>query len=132
MTHQNLAIVLLLAAAGAAAQGEPTSTAEQAERLERQRISQTRAAEQAKFAAQEAACYQRFAVNDCLVEVRRARRELLADLRRQDLNLVRYQYVMKTRAMTPAVSRSTSLLASGSRASRCRPASSRAGWRAAA
>ncbi len=87
MTHHNLAILLLLAAAGVGAQGEPTSTAEQAERLERQRISQSRAAEQARFAAQEAACYQRFAVNDCLVELRRARRELLADLRRQDLSI---------------------------------------------
>ena len=87
MTHQNLAIVLLLVAAGAAAQGESTSTAEQAERLERQRVSESRAAGLARFAAQEAGCYQRFAVNDCLAEVRRARRELLADLRRQDLSI---------------------------------------------
>ncbi len=87
MTHPPLALALFLAATCAAAQTDAGSRVEEAERLERARISQTRAAAHARFAAEEARCYQLFAVNDCLADVRRVRRDLLADLRRQDLSI---------------------------------------------
>jgi hypothetical protein len=82
-----LALALAIAALGGQAQEDDTLTAQQREAQERQRIRQTRAAEQGRFAVQEAHCYQLFAVNDCLIEVRRTRRDLLADLRRQDLSI---------------------------------------------
>lgn len=54
---------------------------------ERERIEQERRQQDARFAAEEAACYQRFAVNDCLREVRARRRAVFEDLRRQDIAL---------------------------------------------
>lgn len=54
---------------------------------ERGRIEQERRQQEARFAAEEAACYQRFAVNDCLREVRVRRRAVFEDLRRQDIAL---------------------------------------------
>ena len=71
----------------AAAPAAPALTVQQAESLERERIRQFRAEEEARFATEEAQCYQRFAVNDCLVQVRRARRDVLADLRRQEMSI---------------------------------------------
>ena len=85
MTDLIPALALWLAATSATAQG--AGAIEQAERQERQRISQTRTAEQARFTTEEAGCYQLFAVNDCLIGVRRARRDLLADLRRPELSI---------------------------------------------
>ena len=88
MTYRKLLLLLLLlAAARAAAQVDDTSTVQQREAAERERIRQTRTVAQARFAEQEAQCYRLFAVNDCLIEVRRARRELLGDLRRQELSI---------------------------------------------
>ena len=87
MTHQNLALILLLTATASAAQMDTPASVEQGERLERLRTTETRVLAQAGFMAQEAHCYQLFAVNDCLLDVRRARRDLLADLRRQELSL---------------------------------------------
>lgn len=54
---------------------------------QRQRIGQVRAAEEARFAAAESACYQRFAVNDCLTTVQRERRAVREGLRRQEIAL---------------------------------------------
>ena len=85
--RSSLFLVALLAATGTWAQVEPGIAVEQKERLERQRIAQTREVERARLAAAEAQCYQLFAVNDCLIAVRRERRELLADLRRQELSI---------------------------------------------
>lgn len=87
MTDLIPALALWLAATSATAQVDGAGAIEQAERQERQRISQTRTAEQARFTTEEAGCYQLFAVNDCLIGVRRARRDLLADLRRQELSI---------------------------------------------
>ena len=86
MRHAGLLLTVLLAA-GAWAQESAAPTLQQAEALERERIREFRAAETARFAAEEAQCYQRFAVNDCLQEVRRARRDVLADLRRQEMSI---------------------------------------------
>jgi colicin import membrane protein len=54
---------------------------------ERARISAARSGADARFAAQEAACYKKFAVNDCIEAARAQRRELLAELRRQEIGL---------------------------------------------
>lgn len=50
---------------------------------ERQRISGERAAVEARFKEQEAACQQRFAVTDCVNEAKKVRRNSLASLQRQ-------------------------------------------------
>ena len=54
---------------------------------ERARIGAERRLADARFAAQEVACYKTFAVTDCLKAARSQRRELLSDLRRQELSL---------------------------------------------
>lgn len=87
MTPKPLAMILVLVASAAAAQGDDSQTVRESEARERARIRQTRAEQQALFARQEAQCYQLFAVSDCLIGVRRQRREVLADLRRQDLSI---------------------------------------------
>ena len=89
MKHLALAlcISLLLPCARAQSAVQIEDTITQQDAVERERIRQTRASQQARFIAQEAGCYARFAVNDCLIEVRAHRRELLADLRRQEILL---------------------------------------------
>ena len=82
-----LCIVLFVPGARAQSELEIEDPITQRDALERERIQQTRASEQAKFVAQEAQCYARFAVNDCLREVRSHRREVLGDLRRQEISL---------------------------------------------
>ena len=87
-----MTLVLCLAgpalAAGAASegpaqpQGEPSFTD-----VERSRIGHERAAEMLRQQQVESACYQRFAVNDCLLESRVKHREVMADLKRQEINL---------------------------------------------
>ncbi len=62
----------------------PTAAAQQAGR---ERIGSERAAVDAAFKKQEAACYQVFAVNDCLAQATARKRETLADLRRQEISL---------------------------------------------
>ncbi|APW37310.1 hypothetical protein RD110_08980 [Rhodoferax koreense] len=54
---------------------------------ERSRISAERQQVEARFKAEETACYQKFAVNDCINASRVVRREKLADLRRQEISL---------------------------------------------
>lgn len=89
MKHIALALCLSLFLPGARAQPEVQieDTIAQQDAVERERIRQTRATQQAQFTAQEAQCYSRFAVNDCLIAVRAHRREILADLRRQEISL---------------------------------------------
>ena len=56
-------------------------------KAERTRIADERGRVEARFAAEEKACYAKFGVNDCLQEARTRRREVLADLRRQEVSL---------------------------------------------
>ncbi len=86
---KNLAVAIWLALVAPALLGQPAplDTIAQREAVERERIRQTRAAEQSQFTAQEVECYRRFAVNDCLADVRSRRREVLGDLRRQEISL---------------------------------------------
>jgi len=55
--------------------------------VERSRIEQERAAEMLRQQKVESACYLRFAVNDCLLDSRVKHREVMADLKRQEINL---------------------------------------------
>lgn len=96
MKHRYLFSLIALAACFVAS-AQDSAQAQSAEQFEEQsalrvaeehtRIRQSRAAEQARFAALEARCYRRFAVNDCLIEVRARRRDVLSDLRRQEISL---------------------------------------------
>ncbi|CAN5724852.1 hypothetical protein BH11PSE7_BH11PSE7_04210 [soil metagenome] len=71
-----------------AAQAQQSVDAGQSQvQLERARIASERAAVDARYLAEEKACYKKFSVNDCLNEARGRQRESLADLRRQDLSL---------------------------------------------
>ena len=89
MKRLALVLCLLLIAPCALAQSdvEIEETFMVRDAVERERIRQAHASEQARVADQEAECYQRFAVNDCLIKVRAQRREVLADLRRQEISL---------------------------------------------
>ena len=91
MKHFIFAVWLVAIAAVGQAQIEPDATELDQVALrhaeERERIRQVRMREQARFLAQEVACYARFAVNNCLAEVRSQQRELLGDLRRQEVSL---------------------------------------------
>ena len=87
-----MALLLCLAgpalAAGAASDGPaPPQDAPSFTDVERSRIEQERAAEMLRQQQVESACYQRFAVNDCLLESRVKHREVMADLKRQEINL---------------------------------------------
>lgn len=53
----------------------------------RARIEAERSQAEARYAAEEKACFARFAVNDCQNEARVRRRAVLADLRRQEVSL---------------------------------------------
>lgn len=75
----SIALVMAWGAAGAQPQDEV--------KAERARISEERGRVEARFAAEEKACYAKFGVNDCLQEARTRRREVLADLRRQEVSL---------------------------------------------
>ena len=68
------------------AMGEPAPDAA-VSGAEYQRIDEIRSREMADFAARESACYQRFAVNDCLKDLQPAHRAVLADLKRQEVQL---------------------------------------------
>ena len=70
---------LCLAGAAALAQSGPAT--------ERQRVADERAAVEARFKEQEAACQQRFAVTDCVNAAKKERRDALAPLRRLDAAL---------------------------------------------
>ncbi len=59
-------------------------TSNDAERL---RITKERAALEAGYNREDAACYQKFLVNNCLDEVKVRRREAMADLRRQEISI---------------------------------------------
>lgn len=94
-----LVLAALLALAGAAHAQQPAAglaSAESADaapalapstEAERQRIDRERNAEMDRQRQVEAACYQKFMVNDCLLESRVRHREVLADLKRQEINL---------------------------------------------
>lgn len=72
----------------AAAQNNVQMSAElAAERAERSRISQERAALQKSLAEQREACYQKFAVTPCLNKARDEHNEKTLDLKRQELLL---------------------------------------------
>ena len=75
-----LAVVALLPLAGWAQQDE-------ADQALRTRIAAERAQAEARYKADEKACYGKFAVNDCLNDARKQRRAVLADLRRQEVVL---------------------------------------------
>lgn len=81
-----LQLFLLVIASSAMAAGAQTAPGSDAQ-TERSRIAAERSQAEARFAAQEVACYQIFAVNDCLKAAKSQRRERLSDLRRQDLTL---------------------------------------------
>ncbi len=81
--EKSLLFSLVLLAGAWPAWAQPDSAVES----ERARISAERNQAEARFAAQEVACYKIFAVNDCLKAARSQRRERLADLRRQELSL---------------------------------------------
>ena len=81
-----LQLFLLAIASSAMAAVAQTAPGPEAQ-AERSRIAAERSQAEARFAAQEVACYQIFAVNDCLKAAKSQRRERLSDLRRQDLTL---------------------------------------------
>ena len=64
-----------------------TAQAQTSNDAERLRISTERAALEAGFNREDAACYQKFLVNNCLDEVRIRRRDAMADLRRQEISI---------------------------------------------
>jgi colicin import membrane protein len=74
-----------LAFAAACCSGLAQEPAEVA--AERSRIAAVRAEAQARYAAEEKACYVRFAVTDCVNEARARRRDALAVVRQQELAL---------------------------------------------
>ena len=76
-----LAIAIMMACGVAGAQSQDEV------KTERARIADERGRVEARFAAEEKACYAKFGVNDCLQEARTRRREVLADLRRQEVSL---------------------------------------------
>ncbi len=78
-------VSLSLLATALHAQDDAIRNLQMREAEQRAWISNTRAAYDAQFKAQEIACYQRFAVNDCLLDSRRTQREVMADLRRQEI-----------------------------------------------
>lgn len=55
--------------------------------MTKQHLQELKAAEEARFFAEEKTCYGRFAVNDCLRKVRAAKRVVLDELRRQQVLL---------------------------------------------
>lgn len=78
-------ICLLVLSSALYAQDDATRNLELREAEQREWIARTRTAYEARFKAQEIACYQLFAVNDCLLDSRRTQRELMGDLRRQEI-----------------------------------------------
>jgi colicin import membrane protein len=80
MTYRAVLLLLALAAHGTLS----AATAEEADAAARTRIESTRAQAEARFSAEERACYQTFAVNACMDKARRARRQTLGELRRED------------------------------------------------
>lgn len=71
---------LLFALAAGLAQAEAADAG-------RERIRAERAAVDARFEAEEKACYGKFGVNDCLAAARKLRNQAVAGLRRQELEL---------------------------------------------
>ena len=68
----------------AAAAGASASAAADSERA---RISSERSRLEAKFVAEDSACYKKFLVNQCLDEIKPRRRDALTDLKRQEVLL---------------------------------------------
>lgn len=81
-------LFLLLSMLGAAASGQVRGnlTSVAADR-ERELISRERIALEAKFDAEEAACYKKFAVNGCLGAIKPKRREAMVELRQREVAL---------------------------------------------
>lgn len=83
-SHRHLAVVLLLAACGAA---QAAGTPDDAEARQREQIQQGRSAAEKTFLAEQEVCYRKFAVNDCLSDAKKSRRRTLGELQRQELAL---------------------------------------------
>ena len=82
-----LAVCGLTAHAQAPASAGAAASASAAAGNERARISSERSRLEAKFKAEDSACYKKFLVNQCLDEIKPRRREALSDLKRQEVSL---------------------------------------------
>lgn len=82
-------LFLLASMLGAAASGqvEANPAASAAADRERELISRERIALEARFDAEEAACYKKFAVNNCLGAIKPRRREAMVALRQREVAL---------------------------------------------
>ncbi|GAB1389345.1 MAG: hypothetical protein AMXMBFR78_05200 [Rubrivivax sp.] len=78
-----LGVAMLALHLGAAAAASGSASADAAA-PPRQRLAEEKAAVEARYEREAAACGQRFAVNDCLDQARRQRRQALAALRAQE------------------------------------------------
>jgi len=65
----------------------PLDTTPQEIAKSRELIKSERAAEDARFSAEQASCYQRFAVNNCLAESRSRHRQVQGALRQQEIQV---------------------------------------------
>ena len=77
-----LLILLLLSATMARAQDADSQLA-----AERARLAAARSQAEARYKAEEKACYSKFAVNDCQAKAKVQRRRTLEDLRRQEISI---------------------------------------------
>ncbi|MES2423824.1 MAG: hypothetical protein V4562_05305 [Pseudomonadota bacterium] len=83
MTYRDAVLLLMFAVQGMAF----ATTAGDTDAAERARIERSRAQAEARFLAEESACYQKFAVNACLEAAKGARRQTLGTLRREENQL---------------------------------------------
>jgi len=85
---KNLIFLLLFSLFGAAASGQGANdAASTAVDREREQINAERAALEAKFDIEEAACYKKFAVNNCLNAIKLTRREAMTGLKQREVAL---------------------------------------------
>ena len=85
---KNSFFVLLFSLFAAAASGQGTNDAASAAvEREREQINAERAALEAKFDMEEAACYKKFAVNNCLNAIKLRRREAMTGLKQREVAL---------------------------------------------
>lgn len=73
--------------AEAQAEAQPTMTQGVDLKAERERLARERAAVDARFSAEERACYQQFVVSSCVSAAKSRQRDALADIRRQETAL---------------------------------------------
>lgn len=85
---KNLIFLLLFSLFAAAASGQGANdAASTAIDREREQINAERAALEAKFDIEEAACYKKFAVNNCLNAIKLRRREAMTGLKQREVAL---------------------------------------------